>query len=111
MLIEVLSSKIRYAKITHTELYYEGSITIDENWIDESNLRVNQKVQIVNLSNGERIETYVIKGERGSNVIGLNGPAARKGMVGDFVHIIAYGYVNDGDAAPEPTILDLKEGK
>jgi len=111
MLIEVMSSKIRYAEITQAELYYDGSIAIDENWIEAANLRVNQKVQIVNLSNGERIETYVIRGERGSRTISLNGPAARKGMIGDFVHIIAYGYVNDSDEISNPTILDLKEGK
>jgi len=90
MLIEVLKSKIHRVKVTHSELDYIGSITIDEDLMDAANIIENEKVQIVNLNNGERIETYVIKGVRGSGNIGLNGPAARKALVGDLVIIISY---------------------
>ena len=99
MLIEVLYSKIHRVKITQAELHYVGSITIDEALMDAANLVENQKVQVVNLNNGERLETYVIKGERNSGVICMNGPAARKCQAGDIVIIIAYGTV------------DLKEAK
>ncbi|MGI9544116.1 MAG: aspartate 1-decarboxylase [Cyclobacteriaceae bacterium] len=91
MLVEVLKSKIHRVKITQAELHYVGSITIDEDLLDAADLIENQKVQIVNVNNGERIETYVIPGERGSGVVCLNGPAARRAQVGDVVIIIAYG--------------------
>ena len=90
MLIEVCKSKIHRAKITQAELHYVGSITIDEDLMDASNLIENEKVQIVNINNGERLETYVIKGERGSGQICLNGAAARLAQVGDLVIIIGY---------------------
>src|SRR3982751_3962175 len=90
MQIEVLKSKIHRAVITESNLNYVGSITIDEDLMDGSNLIENEKVQVVNVNNGERIETYVIKGKRGSGICCLNGPAARKGMVGDVVVIISY---------------------
>jgi aspartate 1-decarboxylase len=90
MFIEVLKSKIHRAKLTQTELHYVGSITIDEALMDAANLIENEKVQVVNVNNGERLETYVIKGERNSGVICLNGPAARKGFVGDHLIIISY---------------------
>jgi aspartate 1-decarboxylase len=90
MYIEVLKSKIHRAKLTETELHYVGSITIDEALMDAANLIENEKVQVVNVNNGERLETYVIKGERNSGVICLNGPAARKGFVGDHLIIISY---------------------
>ncbi|MEK9728117.1 MAG: aspartate 1-decarboxylase [Candidatus Margulisiibacteriota bacterium] len=108
MQITVLKSKISYATITHTELYYVGSITIDEDLMAAANLRENERVQVVNLNNGERLETYVIKGERGSNVIGLNGPAARKGMVGDQLFILSYAMI-DSNESLEPLLVDLKE--
>lgn len=107
MLIEVMRSKIRYAKITQAELYYEGSIAIDSSWMIQAGLRANEKVQIVNLNNGERIETYVIEAEAGSKTISLNGPAARRGMVGDYVHIIGYGFISSDEPMPTPKILDL----
>jgi aspartate 1-decarboxylase len=88
--IEVLKSKIHRAKITQAELHYVGSITIDEDLMDAANLIEGEKVQIVNINNGERLETYTIKGERGSGMICLNGPAARRAQVGDIVIIIAY---------------------
>ena len=79
MWIEVLKSKIHQVTVTEANLYYVGSITIDEDLMDAANLFEGEKVQIVNINNGERFETYIIKGERGSGVIALNGPAARKG--------------------------------
>ncbi len=90
MLIEVIKSKIHRATITQADLNYIGSITVDEDLMDAANLIENEKVQIVNINNGERLETYVIKGERGSGTICLNGPAARKVAVGDVVIIISY---------------------
>ncbi len=90
MNIEILKSKIHRVKITQAELHYVGSITIDEDLMDAADLIENEKVQIVNVNNGERLETYVIKGERGSGQVCLNGPAARKAQVGDIVIIISY---------------------
>ena len=90
MHIQVLKSKIHRVKITQAELHYVGSITVDEDLMDAANIIENEKVQIVNINNGERLETYVIKGERGSGMICLNGPAARKAQVGDVVIIISY---------------------
>ena len=99
MQIEVLKSKIHRAVITEANLNYVGSITIDENLIEAANIIENEKVQVVNVNNGERLETYVIKGKRGSGICCLNGPAARKGMVGDILVIISY------------ALLDLDEAK
>lgn len=90
MNIEVVKSKIHKVTVTQANLQYVGSITIDEDLMEASNIIENEKVQIVNINNGERLETYVIKGERGSGEICLNGPAARKATVGDVVIIIAY---------------------
>lgn len=90
MQIQVLKSKIHRVKITEAELHYVGSIAIDEALMEAANLIENEQVQIVNINNGERLETYVIKGERNSGVICLNGPAARKGLVGDMIIIISY---------------------
>src|SRR3546814_2214082 len=90
MLIQVFKSKIHRAKVTQAELNYVGSITIDEELMDAANLIANEKVQVVNINNGERFETYVIKGERGSGMVCLNGPAARKVQVGDVVIVMSY---------------------
>lgn len=90
MQIQIMKSKIHRVKITQAELHYVGSITIDEDLMDAANLIENEKVQVVNVNNGERLETYVIKGERGSGQVCLNGPAARKASVGDIVIIISY---------------------
>lgn len=90
MQIQLLKSKIHRVKVTQAELNYVGSITIDEDLMDAANLIENEKVQIVNINNGERLETYVIRGERGSGMICLNGPASRKAAVGDIIIIIAY---------------------
>ena len=111
MQIEVLKSKIHRAVITEANLNYVGSITIDEDLMDMANLIENEKVQVVNVNNGERLETYVIKGKRGSGICCLNGPAARRGMVGDIVVIISYASM-DFEAAKKfkPWIAFPKEG-
>ncbi len=90
MFIEVLKSKIHRVVITQADLHYIGSVTIDEDLMDAVGIIENEKVHIVNINNGERLETYVIKGPRGSGVICLNGPAARKAQKGDVVIIISY---------------------
>ena len=90
MQIEVVKSKIHRVKVTGADLQYIGSITIDEDLMDASNIIQGEKVQIVNINNGERLETYVIKGVRGSGEICMNGPAARKTQVGDIIIIISY---------------------
>lgn len=90
MNIEVMNSKIHRVKVTDANLNYVGSITIDEDWMDEVGLLTNQQVHVVNITNGERLITYAIPGERGSGVVCLNGAAARKACVGDIVIIIAY---------------------
>jgi aspartate 1-decarboxylase len=90
MFIEILKSKIHRARITEAELHYVGSITIDENLMEAANLIENEKVHVLNINNGERLVTYVIKGERGSGKVCLNGPAARKAQVGDVVIILSY---------------------
>lgn len=99
MFIQVLKSKLHRVKITQAELHYVGSITIDEDLMDAAKLIEGEKVQIVNVNNGERLETYVIKGERGSGMICMNGPAARKVQVGDIIIIISY------------AMMDLEEAK
>jgi len=91
MMIEVLKSKLHCVQVTQANLHYMGSITIDEDLMDAAEMVEGQKVQIVDNNNGERFETYIIKGERGSGCICLNGAAARKVVVGDTLIIIAYG--------------------
>ena len=106
MLIEVLKSKLHCAHVTEANLNYMGSITIDEDLLDAANLIEGEKVQIVNNNNGERFDTYIIKGERGSGCICLNGAAARKVQVGDTVIIIAYCTMDFEEAKSfKPTIL------
>ena len=90
MNIEIVKSKIHKATVTEANLQYVGSITIDEDLMDAANIIENEKVQVVNVNNGERLDTYVIKGKRSSGIICLNGPAARKAEVGDVVIIISY---------------------
>ena len=90
MMIEVLKSKIHRVRVTEANLNYIGSITIDEDLMDAANLIEGEKVQVVNINNGQRLETYVIRGSRGSGEICLNGPAARKVAIGDLVLIISY---------------------
>uniref|UniRef100_UPI004029C435 aspartate 1-decarboxylase n=1 Tax=Leyella stercorea TaxID=363265 RepID=UPI004029C435 len=98
MMIEVLKSKIHCAQVTQANLNYIGSITIDEDLMDAANMIEGEKVQIVNNNNGERFETYIIKGERGSGCICLNGAAARKVVVGDTVIIISYALMDFEEA-------------
>jgi len=90
MIIEVLKSKIHRATITQANLNYIGSISIDEDLMEAANLIEFEKVQVVNINNGERLETYVIRGERGTGVISLNGAAARKAQIGDLVIIVSF---------------------
>ena len=106
MLVEVLKSKIHRVKITEADLNYIGSITIDANLVEAANMIEGEKVQIVNLNNGERLETYIILGERGSGEVCMNGPAARKVAVNDIVIIISYAQM-DFDAAKKfkPTLI------
>jgi aspartate 1-decarboxylase len=90
MNIEIVKSKLHRVTITEANLNYVGSLTIDEDLMDAANLIENEKIQVVNINNGERLDTYVIKGERGSGVICMNGAAARKVQVGDIIIIISY---------------------
>jgi aspartate 1-decarboxylase len=90
MTIQVLKSKIHRVRITQAELHYVGSITLDEDLMDAANLIEGEKVHVLNINNGERLETYVIKGARGSGAVCINGPAARKMQVGDIVIVISY---------------------
>ena len=108
MLIYSLKSKISYATITRKDLYYVGSITIDEDIMDQAQIQSNEKVHIVNLNNGERLETYVIAGERGSKIIGLNGPAARKGEIGDQIFILSYALIDPTQEKLTPILVDLE---
>lgn len=98
MHIEVLKSKIHMVTVTDANLHYMGSITIDEDLMEAANLIENEKVQVLNLNNGERLETYVIKGKRDSGEIVMNGPAARKVTVGDVVIIISYALMDFEEA-------------
>ncbi len=98
MFIEVIKSKIHQVKVTEANLHYVGSITIDEDLMDAANLVENEKVHILNINNGERLETYVIKGDRGSGEVCLNGPAARKVTVGDTIIIISYASIDFEEA-------------
>ena len=103
-------SKIHTATITGLELYYEGSITIDTNLLDAADMLPGEQVQVVNLNNGNRLVSYTSAGERGSNVIELNGPAARMAAVGDKVIIISYGNYDDDEAKVlKPIVLFVDE--
>lgn len=106
MLIEVVKSKIHNVSVTEANLNYIGSITIDEDLMDAAGIIENEKVQVVNINNGERLETYVIKGARGSGSICLNGAAARKVAVGDVVIIISYASMDLNEARSfKPSIV------
>ncbi len=105
MIIEVLKSKIHRAKVTQAELNYVGSITIDEDLIEAANIIPNEKVQIVNNNNGARFETYVIRGERGSGTVCLNGATARLAQVGDVVIIMSYAHMEMDEARKYEPIL------
>ena len=106
MIIEVLKSKIHCARVTEANLHYMGSITIDEDLMDAAGLIEGERVYIVNNNNGERFDTYIIKGERGSGCICLNGAAARKVQVGDVVIIMSYASMDFEDAKSfKPTVI------
>ena len=106
MRIDVLKSKIHRVKITQAELHYVGSITIDETLLDAANIIEGEKVQVVNVNNGERLETYVIKGDRNSGMVCLNGPAARLAHVGDIVIVISYASMEFEEAKKfKPTLI------
>jgi aspartate 1-decarboxylase len=106
MNIEILKSKIHRATITQANLNYIGSISVDEDLMDAANLIEFEKVQVVNINNGERLETYVIKGERGSGVISLNGAAARKASIGDLVIIAGFAQIEFEEAKSfKPSIV------
>ncbi len=105
-----MTSKIHQARVTEANLNYIGSITIDEDLMDAVGIMANEQVQIVNNNNGERIETYVIRGERGSGVICLNGAAARRFQVGDTVIIISYGLLAKEEwLTHQPNVIFLNE--
>lgn len=109
-MIEVLKSKLHCVTVTEANLNYMGSITIDADLLDAAGMIAGEKVQIVNNNNGERIETYIIEGERGSGCICLNGAAARKFMVGDTVIIIAYALMDFEEAKTfKPTVVFPKD--
>lgn len=104
--IQILKSKVHRATVTEANIDYVGSLTMDADLMDAANMLEHEKIQVVNVNNGERIETYLIKGERGSGIICLNGPAARKAVVGDIVIIISYALM-DFEAAKtfKPTVV------
>ena len=109
--IEILKSKIHRITITEANLNYVGSLTLDEDLMDAANMIEYEKVQIVNVNNGSRIETYLIKGKRGSGVCCLNGPAARQGAVGDIVIVISYATIEFEKAKTfKPAVVFPKEG-
>ena len=106
MLIEVLKSKIHRVKVTDADLSYIGSITIDRDLIDAANFVVGEKVQVVNINNGVRLETYIIEGKRGAGEVTLNGPAARKVQKGDIIIIIGYAQMEFEKAKKfKPTVV------
>lgn len=111
MQIQILKSKVHRAVITEANLNYVGSLTLDEDLIDAANMIENEKIQVVNVNNGERLETYLIKGARGSGICCLNGPAARKGAEGDVVIIISYALMDFEEAKTfKPVIIFPKSG-
>ena len=110
MLRTMLKSKIYHATVTEAQLHYKGSITIDEDIIEKAGLLVNEKVEVLNMNNGLRIETYVMKGKRGSGVICLNGPAARTGVKGDKLVVLAYGIYDEDEVKKlKPNCVELDD--
>lgn len=111
MQIEILKSKVHRAVITEANLAYVGSLTLDEDIMDAANMIEYEKIHVVNVNNGERIETYLIKGARGSGVVCLNGAAARKGQPGDVVIIISYALMDFEKAkSHQPVVVFPKQG-
>jgi aspartate 1-decarboxylase len=111
MEIEILKSKVHRVVITEANLHYVGSLTLDQDLMDAAHLIVNEKVQVVNVNTGARIETYLLKGKRGSGICCLNGPAARSGAVGDIVIVISYARMDFEEAKKfKPWVLFPKKG-
>lgn len=106
MQIEILKSKIHRVHVTQAELHYVGSITIDEDLLDAANMVEHEKVTVVNVNNGERFETYTIRGERGTGTICLNGPAARRVALGDVIIVFSYCLIDFAEARThQPTVI------
>ncbi len=111
MQIEILKSKIHRATITEANLHYVGSLTLDQDLMDAANFIENEKITVVNVNNGARLETYIITGKRGSGTVCLNGPAARQGAVGDTIVIISYALMDFEEAKSfKPSIVFPKDG-
>ncbi len=111
MLISVLKSKIHRVRITQVDLDYVGSLTLDRDLIDAAGLVRFEQIHVLNVNTGARIETYVIEGPRGSGIVGLNGPAARTGMVGDLIIVLAYAWMTPEEAKHhQPILVFPKEG-
>lgn len=109
--IQILKSKVHRVKVTEANIDYVGSLTLDEDLMDAANMVEHEKIQVVNINNGERLETYLIKGKRGSGIVCLNGPAARKAVVGDIVIIISYAVMEFEQAKTfQPTVIFPNEG-
>jgi len=110
MMVHMMKSKLHHATVTQAELHYVGSITVDEDLMDAANLIDHEKVQVLDIENGERLETYVIKGERGSGVICMNGPAARKIQKGDTILVISYAMMSEEEARKyKPVVVILED--
>jgi len=110
MLLEMFKAKIHQARITQADLFYEGSLSIDEDLLEAAGILPHEKVQVVNINNGNRFETYAILGKRGSGVIGLNGAAARLGVPGDMIIIITYAQMTEEEAKTfKPTVILVDE--
>lgn len=111
MLREFLNSKIHRATVTDANLNYVGSITIDEEFLELAKINEWEKVEILNINNGERFQTYALKGERGSKCFCLNGAAARKAQVGDKIIVVTYAYLNPDEVdSHKPTVVQVEEG-
>ncbi|MEN3041318.1 MAG: aspartate 1-decarboxylase [Bacteroidia bacterium] len=111
MWVCVLKSKIHRARITQVDLNYVGSLTLDKDLMEAAALLPFEKIHVLNVNTGSRIETYVIEGERGSGIVGLNGPAARTGLVGDIVIILSYAWMTEEEArAHQPRVIFPREG-
>ncbi|GIV25763.1 MAG: hypothetical protein KatS3mg026_1455 [Bacteroidia bacterium] len=107
----VLKSKIHRVRITQVDIDYIGSLTLDRDLMDAAGLLPFEKIHVLNVNNGSRIETYVIEGPRGSGIVGLNGPAARTGLVGDLVIVLAYAWMSEEEARRyQPRIVFPREG-
>lgn len=107
----VLKSKIHRVRITQVDIDYVGSLTLDKDLIEAAGLLPFEKIHVLNVNNGSRIETYVIEGPRGSGIVGLNGPAARTGLVGDLVIVLAYAWMSEEEARSyQPRIVFPREG-